>query len=221
MNIRIKMAAVFFLGILFGFGIAIGIGLYKNKKDAGQPLMGPKVFGNIRIYQEPLARKDNSGSEQCRALVLERDGRILLRINQSKPGVAGDLWISNNPLLPVAVPIVYIRFAENNEGPVLRYGRLSSKHHGHLSQKFIDLDMDGQFDYMINRNDKGQVNYENAYFKKTQEWVDVSESDIDKDRHIIKVNNKTYEFIQDEWKEVVAEQKTTEPNNVDTNGNSQ
>ena len=65
----------------------------------------------------------------------------------------------------------------------------------------IDFDTDGEFDYMISVDDNGEANSEAAYFKETQEWEEVSESNKDKDR--MKINDTAYIFNPYEgWKEV-------------------
>jgi hypothetical protein len=54
---------------------------------------------------------------------------------------------------------------------------------------------------MISLDDNGEVNSEAAYFKETQVWESVWESNLDKDR--IKIEDKAYNFIPSQgWKEV-------------------
>lgn len=210
MNQRVKTVIIFFSGILFGMGIAIGIGFYKIHKDSGRPLVGPKVFGDIRIYQEPLNSKDGSVSNRCRSLILERNGIELVQVNQSEPGISKELFVGNNKHLP----IVHIKFTKDDEDYILRYGHISPRHKD-IYQKYIDFDMDGQLDYMISFDNKGQVSKETAYSKKTQEWVSVSESDASK--QIIKINDNNYKFCDHEWKDIDSQNRLSEPNKVDPN----
>jgi hypothetical protein len=189
MTAYMKITISFIFGALFGFAVAIGTGwLITIKGDA--PLVSPKLYGDIAIAPLRPTQKDLSGKELYQSLLLTKDDEIFIRINQDKSGNTRELFVSNNK----GLPILYVGFTDNKEA-VLKYGRSS------LHQCFIDFDTDGEFDYMISVDDNGEVKAEAAYFKETQEWESVCESNKDKDR--IKIEDKTYIFIPCEgWQEV-------------------
>jgi hypothetical protein len=194
MTAYMKITIAFILGALFGFAVAIGIGWFLMiKGDA--PLVSPKLYGDIAIAPLRPTQKDISGKELYQSLLLTQDDEKFIRINQDKLGNTRELYIFNDK----GQAILSVEFAVNKEA-VLNYGK-SSLEYKCLYQRFIDFDMDGLFDYIINVDDNGEVNFESPYFKETQEWEEVSESNKDKDR--IKINDTAYIFNPYEgWKEV-------------------
>ena len=189
MTAYMKITIAFIFGALFGFAVVLGAGwLIMIKGDA--PLVGSKLYGDIAIAPLRPTQKDISGKELYQSLLLTKDDEKFIRINQDKLGNARELYIFNDK----GQAILSVEFADNKEAE-LKYGPSSS------NQSFIDFDTDGQFDYMINVDDNGEVNFESAYFEKTQEWESVWESE--KDKRMIKIKDKSYKFIPSEgWKSV-------------------
>lgn len=68
---------IFLSGCVFGFVILISIGFYNVRKDGGKPLMGPKVYGNIRILQSKAPDKFRVPDMESGVLI-EKDGENII-----------------------------------------------------------------------------------------------------------------------------------------------
>jgi len=198
------------VGILCGFGLTVGIGFYNIKRDSGQPLVGPKLFGDMRIYRKPLSNDETSASKGCKTLVIEKNGVTLVQFDQREPGELGKLLVFNDS----AVPVVQIKYIGDDYNPILTYGKFPSKSEC-TCQEFIDIDMDGQFDFMLDKDKNGKTSGASAYFKENGAWEIVTFSDAVNNR--VKVNGKLYEFCAHDWKEVIPSKNSSESNRVDPN----
>jgi hypothetical protein len=184
---NIRPIILFCSGIIIGILLIVGFGFYLIREDAGKPLVGPKIFGDITVYRIRSSEKDRLDPGIYESMVLERNGHRLAQVNLSNADTSSQMVMYGD-----SIPIVKVQFAEERlQNPVLAYGRFQEES-SYPIQKFVDLDMNGQFDFVMNLDKEGNATYVKIFLSETQTWEVPSQIDIDHDRAV--VNDREYEF---------------------------
>ena len=91
MKLRLSYIIVFIAGTVFGIGLCMALAFYNIHQEMGKPLVGPRIFGDIRIIPNKFLSKEfysySKLDSEENVLFLEKDGVRFMAIVQDSNGI--------------------------------------------------------------------------------------------------------------------------------------
>ena len=145
---------IFLSGCVFGIVVSLFIGFYCYEKDKGGSLMGPKVYGNIRILRSKVPDKFRlPDTDSC--ILIEKDGEEMISMVFDEDEELAEVDYFHGGKIHFSA----IRLNRDDK-QTFSYG--DEKHF------YLDMNSDGIFDIMIlDRERFIYVSKEKAWLKRS------------------------------------------------------